>query len=103
MIVEAGGKHGLGTIGLAGVRAALERGQVDRLLVPATPSKTIADEASADTDATGPKEMRSELDEAAIEELVTMARRTDAEITFIEDASLLVPARHVAATLRYRV
>jgi hypothetical protein len=54
-------------------------------------------------DATGPKELRSELDEAAIEELVTMARRTDAEITFIEDASLLIPARHVAAALRYRV
>ena len=102
-VLNAYRSSGLGTIGLAGVRAALERGQVDRLLVPATPSKSIADDASADTDATGPKEMRSELDEAAIEELVTMARRTDAEITFIEDASLLVPARHVAAMLRYRV
>jgi peptide subunit release factor 1 (eRF1) len=52
---------------------------------------------------TGPKDQRSELDESAIEELVTLARRTDAEITFIEDARLLAPARHVGAMLRYRV
>ena len=85
------------------LRAALERGQVNRLLVPALPSKSGADQASADSDNTGPKEERSALDEAAIEELVTLARRTDAEITFVEDARLLAPARHVGATLRYRV
>lgn len=94
---------GLGTVGLTGVRAALERGQVDRLLVPAIPAKSVADQATADADTTGPKEQRSELDEAAIEELVTLARRTDAEITFIEDARLLAPARHVGAMLRYRI
>jgi peptide chain release factor subunit 1 len=94
---------GLGTVGLAGVRSALERGQVDRLLVPATPSASSADRTSNDAVATGPKEQQSELDEATIEELVTLARRTDAEITFIEDARLLAPARHVGAMLRYRV
>jgi peptide chain release factor subunit 1 len=94
---------GLGTVGLAGVKAALERGQVDRLLVPATPSKSTADQSTAGAEMTGPKDQRSELDESAIEELVTLARRTDAEITFIEDARLLAPARHVGAMLRYRV
>jgi peptide subunit release factor 1 (eRF1) len=94
---------GLGTVGLAGVRGALERGQVDRLLVPATPSASSADQTSNDAVSTGPKEQQSELDEATIEELVTLARRTDAEITFIEDARLLAPARHVGAMLRYRV
>src|SRR5687768_10764346 len=94
---------GLGTVGLTGVKAALERGQVDRLLVPATPSRSTADQSTADSEMTGPKDQRSELDEAAIEELVTLARRTDAEITFIEDARLLAPARHVGAMLRYRV
>jgi peptide chain release factor subunit 1 len=94
---------GLGTVGLTGVKAALERGQVDRLLVPATPSKSTADQSTADAEMTGPKDQRSELDEAAIEELVTLARRTDAEITFIEDARLLAPARHVGAMLRYRL
>lgn len=102
-VLNAYRSGGLGTVGLAGVKAALERGQVDRLLVPATPSKGAADRASTDADGTGPKEERSEIDEAAIEELVTLARRTDAAITFIEDARLLVPARHVAATLRYRI
>lgn len=94
---------GLATVGLTGVRTALERGQVDRLLVPAVPSEGAADQASADAMATAPKEQHSELDEAAIEGLVTLARRTDAEITFIEDAKLLAPARHVGAMLRYRV
>ena len=94
---------GLATVGLTGVRAALERGQVDRLLVPAIPASGAADHATPDADLSAPKEQHSELDEAAIEELVTLARRTDAGITFIEDASLLAPARHVGAMLRYRV
>jgi peptide chain release factor subunit 1 len=102
-VLNAHRSGGLGTVGLAGVKAALERGQVDRLLVPAIPSKSTADEISADAEMTGPKEERSELDERAIEELVTLARRTDAEITFIEDARLLAPARQVGAMLRYRL
>lgn len=102
-LLDAYRSGGLATVGLTGVRTALERGQVDRLLVPATPSTSVADQVSADAKMTGPKEQRSELDEAAIEELVTLARRTDAEITFIEDAKLLAPARHVGAMLRYRV
>jgi peptide chain release factor subunit 1 len=102
-VLNAHRSGGLGTVGLAGVRAALERGQVDRLLVPAIPSKTAADASSTNAEMTGPKHEQSELDEAAIEELVTLARRTDAEITFIENASLLAPARHVGAMLRYRI
>jgi peptide subunit release factor 1 (eRF1) len=102
-VLNAYRSRGLGTIGLAGVRAALERGQVDRLLVPATPAATAADQASADAELTGPKEARSDLDETTIEDLVTLARRTDAEITFIEDARLLAPARGVGATLRFRI
>jgi peptide chain release factor subunit 1 len=95
--------RGLATIGIAGVKAALERGQVDRLLVPATPAETVADQATADVEMTGPKEQRSDLGESVIEELVTLARRTDAEITFIEDARLLEPAKGVGAMLRYRL
>ncbi len=102
-LLNAYRSRGLGTIGLAGVRAALERGQVDRLLVPATPAATAADQASVEVELGGPKEQRSDLDEKVIEELVTMARRTDAEITFIEDAQLLEAARGVGAMLRYRL
>ncbi len=95
--------RGLATVGVAGVRAALERGQVDRLLVPATPAASVADQASTDVELAGPKEQRGDLDEKAIEDLVTLARRTDAEITFIEDARLLQPAKGVGAMLRYRL
>ena len=95
--------RGLATVGLAGVKGALERGQVDRLLVPGTPAKSVADQATSDVDMSGPKEHRSDLDESVIEELVTLARRTDAEITFIEDAQLLEPAKGVGAMLRYRI
>ncbi len=102
-LLNAWRSGGLGTVGFTGVRAALERGQVDRLLVPATPFKSAADQASGSTDMTGPRDEMSDLDEAAIEELVTLARRTDAEITFIEDARLLTPARNVGAMLRYRL
>jgi peptide chain release factor subunit 1 len=94
---------GLATVGLAGVKAAFERGQVDRLLVPATPAKTVADQTSGGDDMRGPREERSDLDESVIEELVTLARRTDADITFIEDAQLLEPAKGVGAMLRYRL
>jgi peptide subunit release factor 1 (eRF1) len=95
--------RGLATVGVAGVRAALERGQVDRLIVPAIPSTAAADRASDEVDRAGAKEERGDVDEKTIEELVTMARRTDAEITFIEDAGLLKPARGVGAMLRYRI
>jgi peptide chain release factor subunit 1 len=95
--------RGLATVGLAGVKAALERGQVDRLVVPATPAKTVADHTSGEGEMSGPKAQRGELDERVIEELLTLARRTDAEITFIEDARLLEPAKGVGAILRYRV
>jgi peptide subunit release factor 1 (eRF1) len=90
-------------VGLAGVRAALERGQVDRLLVPAFPSTSAAAQQSSGVDSAGTKEQRSRLDEAVVEELVTLAHRTDASVTFIENADLLEPAKGVGATLRYRV
>jgi peptide chain release factor subunit 1 len=95
--------HGLGTIGVAGVKAALERGQVDRLLVPAIPTVSAADHQSAGVDTAGTKEQRGQLPEAVVEELVTLARRTDAHVTCIEEAPLLEPAKGVAAILRYRI
>jgi peptide chain release factor subunit 1 len=95
--------RGLATVGIAGVKAALERGQVDRLLVPAMPTSSAADHQSSGVDSAGTKEERGQLDEAAVEELVTMAKRTDAHVTFIEDARLLEPAKGVGAILRFRV
>jgi len=95
--------HSLATIGLAGVKAALERGQVDRLLVPAIPAASAANQQAAGVESSGTKEQRGQLEESVVEELVTLARRTDASITFIEEAQMLEPLKGVGATLRFRV
>jgi peptide subunit release factor 1 (eRF1) len=102
-VINAYRAQGLATVGVTGVKAALERGQVDRLLVPAIPAVSAADQQSAGVESSGTKEQRSQLEETVIEELVTLARRTDATVTFIEDAQLLEATKGVGATLRFRV
>lgn len=102
-VMNAYRAHGLATVGVAGVKAALERGQVERLLVPAIPTASAADHQSSGVDSSGTKEQRGQLDETVVEELVTLARRTDAHVTFVEDAWLLEPAKGVGALLRFRV
>jgi peptide subunit release factor 1 (eRF1) len=102
-VLNAYRAHGLATIGEAGVKAALERGQVDRLLVPAIPAASAADQQSSGVDSAGTKEQRGQLDESTVENLVTLARRTDATVTFIEEAQLLKEAKGVGAILRFRL
>ena len=102
-LLDAYRSKGLGTISVAGVRGALEIGQADRLIVPAVPVANSAGQAAAMVESAGSKAERSQLDEKTVEDLVTLARRTDATVTFIEDARLLEPARGVGAMLRYRV
>jgi len=77
---------GLGVIGAAETRTALENGQVHELLITATP---------AGVDAHGGT--------GAADELVKLARQTSARVTFIEDQTLLADADGVAALLRYRI
>jgi peptide chain release factor subunit 1 len=77
---------GLGMIGLAGTRAALENGQVHELLLVASPDKLEGPNGAAVAD-----------------ELVTKARQTDARVVFIEEAALLAEAGGVGAILRYRL
>lgn len=102
-VLNAFRSRGLGTIGLSRVRAALTLGQVDRLLLPSTAKQPYADSASADVSAAVRKTHPPHLNESTIEELILMARRTDAAITFIEQAELLDPAGGVAAFLRFRL
>lgn len=102
-VLDAYRSRGLATVGVIGVEKALDRGQVDLLIVPAVPGEPAADHQSAEAGLSTPYEQRRTLDEAAVEALVTQARRTDARVRFIEDASLLDPAGGVAATLRFRV
>jgi peptide subunit release factor 1 (eRF1) len=102
-VLNAYRAHGLATTGAAGVKAALERGQVERLLVPALPTSSAADQQSSGVDSSGKKEERGLLDESTVEQLVTLAQRTDAYVTFIEDGRLLEPAKGVGAILRFRL
>ena len=71
---------GLGVTGRDETKAALEMGQVDELLVSAA--------------------IRGGEDWA--DELVVLAKQTDARVRFIEDPALLQPVEDVGAFLRYR-
>jgi peptide chain release factor subunit 1 len=77
---------GLGIIGLAATRAALENGQVHELLLVASPQHLEGPDGAA-----------------AADELVAKARQTDARVSFIEDPALLAEAGGVGALLRYRL
>lgn len=76
---------GLAVVGPEEVRQALERGQADELVVSATLDRggETADQAAAD--------------------LVALARRTEARVTFIEDPKPLEPVGGVGAFLRYKL
>lgn len=73
---------GLGAAGADEVRQALERGQVNELLL------TASDAGGQDT---------------ATDELVAKARQISARVRFIQDPSLLERVGGIAASLRYRL
>jgi len=74
--------NGLACVGVEATIKALERGQVDELVITAKPDNLTEDTA---------------------DELVVKARQTSATIRFIEDASLLAPIGGVGAFLRYKL
>jgi len=74
--------NGLACLGVEATIKALERGQVDELVITAKPDNLTEDTA---------------------DELVVKARQTSATIRFIEDASLLAPIGGVGAFLRYKL
>jgi hypothetical protein len=79
---------GLGVVGVRGTRVALEEGRVDELVIAAWPDVLTGDP-----------------DDAAqlADTLVTTARRTAAQVTFIEDSARLRAIGGVGAFLRYRM
>jgi peptide chain release factor subunit 1 len=79
-VLDAWRARGLGVAGREGTRHALERGQVDELLIAASP-----EEAEVSN------------------ELVTRAAQTGARVRIIEDPELLREHGGVAAALRFRV
>jgi peptide chain release factor subunit 1 len=111
---------GLGVVGPDATLLALTNGQVDELLIAASPAGlgSLSDSPAAemaianDAGIAAPALEPSAAGEAATaemgtvrlaDELVTKAHQTAARICFIEDAALLAPYGGVAATLRYRI
>ena len=76
---------GLAVVGPEEVHRALELGQADELLVSATLYRG------------------GETEDQAAADLVALARRTEARVTFIEDPKLLEPVGGAGAFLRYKL
>lgn len=97
---------GLGVVGVRNTLAALTNGQVDELILSATP-ETIHENGEDDApQVAGTPAARSSSGEASTnvaDELVTRARQTSARVTFIEDPALLANVGGVGALLRYRL
>jgi peptide chain release factor subunit 1 len=81
-LVDAYRAGGLALVGAEPVREALQRGQVDTLVITAVPDKVDGADAAAN-------------------QLVTLARQTSAAVRFIENESLLAAVGGVGASLRY--
>jgi peptide subunit release factor 1 (eRF1) len=73
---------GLALVGAQPVREALERGQVDTLVIAAKPEQVRGADAAAN-------------------DLVTLAKQTSASVRFIENPRLLADVGGVGASLRY--
>jgi peptide chain release factor subunit 1 len=99
-LVDAYRGSGLACVGVAAIKKAFEMGQVEELLVPASPD-AIALKGKRRSPETHESE-RSEKERAA-DELITRAHQTSARVRFIEEASLLEPLGGVAAFLRFKL
>jgi peptide chain release factor subunit 1 len=95
---------GLAVVAVKDTIKALEQGQVDELLISASPSEVRIEEdfdtSSHDHNSSGER-FSSGLTTADL--LLTRARQTGARVTFIEDAALLRSFGGVGGVLRYQV
>jgi peptide chain release factor subunit 1 len=90
--------NGLASVGIEEVKLALERGQVEELVIAA--AAEAIESATLEENAV-PAERTAE--ERTADELVALARQTSARIRFIQDQSLLAPVGGVGAFLRYKL
>ncbi len=109
-VVGAWRAGGLGVAGPEATLRALQLGQVDELLIAATPAILKAVQTLPDDAAAAPSTAeRSAPDGAEVaqlhlaDELVTRATQTGAAVRIIEDAGLLEDYGGVAAALRFRI
>ncbi|MCC7417315.1 MAG: hypothetical protein IT176_09245 [Acidobacteria bacterium] len=103
-LLDAYRGSGLGCIGVTQVRRAFELGQVDELIIAASPDAIDPEAIGGTPAASGSGNgAAASARERIADELVAQARKTSAKIRFIEDAALLGPMGGVGAFLRFRV
>lgn len=110
-LMDAWQSGGLGVAGPEATLSALQLGQVDELLITASPEllkpvQKLPDDAApgevlAETSA--PQGTADDRRLKLADELVTRAKQTAAKIRFIEDANLLAGVGGVGALLRFRI
>jgi peptide subunit release factor 1 (eRF1) len=91
--------NGLGVVGPAATRTALEMGQVDELLITGVPD--ALDTNASQSQESAPAERSAE--EQLADELIAKARQTAARITVVQDPSLLASVGGVGALLRFKL
>jgi peptide chain release factor subunit 1 len=89
--------NGLAVVGVEGTQKALERGQVDELLISASPDAISTNKSAGDA------KDEPTAGERVAGELVVKARQTGAKICFIEDPALLSSVGGVGGLLRFKV
>jgi peptide chain release factor subunit 1 len=92
----------LAVVGAQATIAALTLGQVDGLLVSAS-SDAVHDDIDADAPVADGTDVNPRDGTSIAEQVVRLARKTGAHITFIEDSALLADVGGVGAMLRYRL
>jgi peptide chain release factor subunit 1 len=109
-MLDAWRANGLGVVGPEDTLKALEMGQVEELLIGATPAvlrRTTALPVDAapgpvDVDTSAPQDVDPDRLKLA-DELVTRAQQTAARIRFVENADVLFEVGGVGALLRFKV
>ncbi len=102
---------GLGVVGPEDTMKALVMGQVEELLITATPAALRRARSLPPDSAPGPVDVESSAPDADLDpellkladQLVTKAQQTSARIRFIEDPQLLKEVGGVGALLRFRI
>lgn len=100
---------GLAVVNWKDTVTAIERGQVDELLLSASAREIRTNEQEFDDSGAeqhvsdAPPVSQTESSLAPADLLVTLARQTGARVTFIEDTALLSSVGGVGAMLRYRI
>jgi peptide chain release factor subunit 1 len=110
-LMNAWRSGGLGVAGPEATLRALERGQVDELIITASPDalkpvQRLPDDAAPGTvqaDTSAPQGPADEKQLKLSSELVVRAQQTGARIRFIEDPALLADVGGVGALLRFRI